>query len=132
MRMCGALGAALLATSLVLAVSNPVEASDESPFLLQDHGTVRVVRGVEPGKNFAAAKLPEEAEESPDAAPAPQAESQPTATQQGPTYTREAALKRARLRGITTHRAGVFELPPIDSGRNRREALKRLRERAGT
>ena len=99
---------------------------------MQDHGTVRVVRGVDPGQNFETAKLPEETEESPDAAPAPQAESPPTATQQDPTFTREGALKRARSRGITTHRAGVFESPPSDKGRTRQEALKRLRERAGT
>ena len=132
MKKCGVLVPALLATAIVLAVSDSVEAADESPFFLQDHGTVRVLRGVDPGKNFETAKLPEETEAVPQAAPAPQTESKPTRAQQAPTDTRERALQRARLRGITVHRAGVLELPPADEGRTRREALERLRERSGT
>ena len=59
MSKCGILIAALIAPVLMVASPNSLEAADESAFLLQDHGEVRVLRGLDPGKNFETARLPE-------------------------------------------------------------------------
>ncbi len=132
MRKCSVLGAALIAPALMVASSNSSEAAGESPFLLQDHGEVRVLRGLDPGKNFETAQLPEEIDLAPASAPEPQLEPRRTRTQVEPrrTFTRTAALRRARERGITVHRAGVRDVPGPEAGRNRREALERARQRA--
>jgi hypothetical protein len=50
MRKCTVLAATLLTAAIMLASSNSLEAADESPYLSQDHGKVRVLRGLEPGK----------------------------------------------------------------------------------
>ncbi len=107
MRKCTVLVATQLAAAIVLASSNSLEAADESPFFLQDHGEVRVLRGLDPGKNFETAGLPEELDLTPAAAPLPQAEPRRTRTQVEPRLTtRERALRRARDRGITVHGPG--------------------------
>jgi hypothetical protein len=133
MRNRCALSATLIAPFLMIASSNSLEAADESKFFLQDHGEVRVLRGLDPGQNFEAATLPEDIDLAPAAAP-PElpVEPRPTRTEVGPKYTRQAALQRARERGITTHRAGVNEKRGPDSGRTRYEAIQRSRERGIT
>ncbi len=133
MRNRRVLSATLIAPFLMIALSNSLEAADESKFFLQDHGEVRVLRGLDPGQNFEAATPPEDIDVAPAAAP-PElpVEPRPTRTQTGPTFTRQAALQRARERGITVHRAGVLEERGPESGRNRREAIARVRERGIT
>ena len=74
MKKCTVLVATLLAAAIMPASSNSSEAADESPYLSPDHETVRVRRGLEPGKNFEPAKLPVEIDVAPAAAPEPQAE----------------------------------------------------------
>ncbi len=107
MRKCTVLVTAQLAAAIVLALSNSPEAADESQFFLQDHGVVRVLRGLDPGKNFEAAKLPVELDLAPAAAPLPQAEPRRTRTQLEPSpFTRTRQIERSRKRGITVHRAG--------------------------
>ena len=71
----------LLAAAIMLASSNALEAADESPYLLSDHGTVRVLRGLEPEKIFETAKLPVEIDVAPAAAPEPQVEPKLTISQ---------------------------------------------------
>ncbi len=106
MRKCGFLIATLIAQALMVASSNS-EAADESKFFLQDHGEVRVLRGLDPGKNFETAKLPVELDLAPAAAPLPQAEPRRTRTQLEPSpFTRTRQIERSRKRGITVHRAG--------------------------
>ncbi len=107
MRKCGFLIAALIAPVLMVASPNSLEAADESAFFLQDHGEVRVLRGLDPGKSFETAKLPEELDLAPAAAPEPQLEPRRTRTQVEPRLTtRERALRRARERGVAGNRAG--------------------------
>ena len=107
MRKCGFLIAALIAPVLMVASPNSLEAADESAFFLQDHGEVRVLRGLDPGKNFEAARLPEELDLAPAAAPLPQAEPRRTRTQVEPSpFTRTRAIERSRKRGITVHGPG--------------------------
>ena len=97
MRNRRALIASLMAPFLMVASSNSLEAAGESQFFLQDHGEVRVLRGVDPGTNFEPATLSEEIDAAPAAAP-PELPVEPrVATQTGPTFTRQAAL-RARSR----------------------------------
>ena len=133
MRKCTVLVATQLAAAIVLASSNSLEAADESPFFLQDHGEVRVLRGLDPGKNFETAGLPEELDLTPAAAPLPQAEPRRTRTQVEPSpFTRTRAIERARKRGITVHRAGVQDVLGPEAGRNRREAIERARKRGIT
>jgi len=127
MRKCGVLSVTLIATVLLLASSNSSEAAEESPFFLQDQGKVRVLRGIDPGKNFDTAKVPEE--EAPAAEPEPQAEAASNEAEEEPKFTRRMALERARARGITVHRAGVRQVRGPESGRTRQEALKRSRAR---
>ncbi len=82
-------------------------AADESKFFLQDHGEVRVLRGLDLDTNFEPATLPEEIDVAPAAAPAAQVEPRRTRTEVGPKFTGETALRRARERGIPVNRAGV-------------------------
>ena len=74
MKKCTVLVATLLAAAIMPASSNSSEAADESPYLSPDHETVRVLRGLEPGKKFEPAKLPVEIDVAPAAAPEPQVE----------------------------------------------------------
>ncbi len=74
------------------ALPGPSFAQQESPFFLQEHGGVRVVRGTSEEANFAAATIAPEDEEVSEAEQ--QASVQPTA----PVVTPQ--------RGIVTHRAG--------------------------
>jgi len=130
MRKCGVLIAALIAPALMVTSPNSLEAADESPFFLQDHGGVRVLRGIDPGKNFETARLPEDLDLAPASAPQPQVEPRRTRTQVEPRLTtRERALRRARERGITVNRAGVREQRAPESGRTRTEAVERSRKR---
>ena len=104
MRKCGVLIAALITPALMVASLNSPEAADESPFFLQDHGEVRVLRGLDPGKNFEAAKLPVDLDLAPAAAPLPQAEPRRTRTQVEPSrFTRIRQIELSRKRGITVH-----------------------------
>ena len=130
MRKCGFLIAALIAPVFMVASPNSLEAADESAFFLQDHGEVRVLRGLDPGKNFEAARLPEELDLAPASAPEPQLEPRRTRTQVEPRLTtRELALRRARERGITVHGPFGSGVRGPESGRTRREAVDRARER---
>ena len=88
-----------------------------------------MIRGLDPGTNFEPATLPEEIDVAPAAAPATEVEPAQPRTEVGPKTTREAALQRARERGITVHQAGVREERGPESGRTRREAIERARER---
>ena len=63
------LAIALVTPILLFAVPNATGAAEESPFLLQDDGTVRVLRGLNPDQNFQAATLPEDLDLAPAAAP---------------------------------------------------------------
>jgi pyruvate/2-oxoglutarate dehydrogenase complex dihydrolipoamide acyltransferase (E2) component len=130
MRNCGVLIATLIVPALMATSPNSLEAADESPFFLQDHGGVRVLRGLDPGKNFETARLPEELDLAPAAAPEPQLEPRRTRTQVEPRLTtRELALRRARERGITVHGPFSSGVRGPESGRTRREAVDRARER---
>ena len=80
MRKYGILIATLIAPFLVVASSSSIEAANESQFFLQDHGEVRVLRGLDPSKNFEPATLPEEIDIAPAAAPATQVEPRQTRT----------------------------------------------------
>ncbi len=130
MRNLRALSATLIAPFLMIASSNSLEAADESKFFLQDHGEVRVLRGLDPGQNFEAATQPEDISLAPAAAP-PElpVEPRPTRTQTGPKFTRQAALQRVRERGITVDRAGTRKQRTSESGQTRRNAIARVRER---
>ncbi len=81
MKKCPVLVSPLLAAAIMLASPNSLEAADESPYLSPDHETVRVLRGLEPGKNFEPAKLPVEIDVAPAAAPEPQVEPKLTISQ---------------------------------------------------
>jgi hypothetical protein len=118
---------------LMVVSSNSPEAADESPFFLQDHGEVRVLRGLDPGKNFEAAKLPVELDLAPAAAPLPQAEPRRTRTQVEPSpFTRTRALERARKRGIPVIRIGARRAPGPEIDSTRRRAIERARRRGIT
>ncbi len=134
MRKCTVLVATQLAAVIVLASSNSPEAADESPFLLQDHGEVRVLRGLDPGKNFETAKLPVELDLAPASAPEPQLESRRTKTQVEPRryFTRERALRRARERGIPVIRIGARRAPGPEVDSTRKRAIERARRRGIT
>ena len=87
----------LLLTSAVSFMTLPGSglAADTSPYLLQEHGEVRVIRGLSREKNFEPAKVsPEEEQVEEVTAVSPQA--QP----------KEASRGTTRGRGIITHRAG--------------------------
>lgn len=96
MKISGILLATLLIPAIVLASSNSLEAAEETPYLLQDHGTVRVLRGLEPEKNFETAHLPAEVDLAPAAAATPQVE---------PRRIGIEPRGRDPRRGITVHRA---------------------------
>ena len=134
MRKCGFLIAALIAPVFMVASPNSLEAADESAFFLQDHGEVRVLRGLDPGKNFETAKLPVELDLAPASAPEPQLEPRRTKTQVEPRryFTRERALRRARERGIPVIPIGARRAPGPEVDSNRRRALERARERGIT
>jgi hypothetical protein len=107
MRLCGVLIATLMALVLVVMPPSSLHAADQSPFLLQDHGGVRVLRSLDPSKDFETAKLTEELDVAPAAGPEPQVEPSGVRPQAGPTLTaRRIALQRARQRGITVHGPG--------------------------
>ena len=131
MKNCAVLVVTLITPVLMFASPKSVAAGDESQFFLQDHGTVRVLRGLDPGKNFEAATVPEEIDVEPAAAPASEAQAAPppTRAQEGPKFTREAALERARERGIRVIPAGVRSQRPAASGETRRQAIERARQR---
>ena len=134
MRKCGFLIAALIAPVLMVASPNSLEAENASAFFLQDHGEVRVLRGLDPGKNFEAARLPEELDLAPASAPEAQLEPRRTKTQVEPRryFTRERALRRARERGIPVIPIGARRAPGPEVDSNRRRALERARERGIT
>lgn len=81
MRNCTVLVAAPFGAAMMLASSYFPAAADEQPYLLQDHGKVRVLRNLEPGKKFETAKLPVEIDVAPAAAPKPQVEPRRTTAQ---------------------------------------------------
>ena len=129
MRKRGVLFAALIAPVLVVASSNSLEAEDAGGFFLQDHGEVRVLRGIESDTNVEPDTLPEEIDVAPAAAPGTQVEPTRPGTEGGPKTTREAAIQRSRERGIPTNRAATRKQRTPESGRTRREAIARSRER---
>jgi len=78
MRKCGVLAATLLAAGMMLAASPAPLAAEESPYLLQGGGGVRVLRGLEPDSSFEPATQPPEATQAPEE-PAPAAVTLPQA-----------------------------------------------------
>lgn len=130
MRTWGILMAAVIAPALMIAAPNALEAADESPFFLQDHGGVRVLRGLDAGKNFEAATVPEEIDVAPASAPEQQAEPTPTRAEAAPRLTtRERALQRSRERGIPVIRAGARRAPGPALDTTRSRAIERSRQR---
>lgn len=130
MRKHHVLMATLIAPFLMLVSPNSLEAADESKFFLQDHGDVRILRGLDPAKSFEPATLPEEIDIAPAAVPPePAVEPRQTETQRRPIFTRQEALRRVRERGITVDRAGVRKQRLPEAGRHRREAIARARAR---
>ena len=81
MRKCAVPAATLLAAGMMLAASHAPGAAEESPYLLQGEGEVRVLRGLETEKSFEPATQPPEVEEAveqaPSAASEPESEAQP-------------------------------------------------------
>ena len=81
MRKCAVPAATLLAAGMMLAASHAPGAAEESPYLLQGEGEVRVLRGLETEKSFEPATQPPEVEEAVEQAPAaasePESEAQP-------------------------------------------------------
>lgn len=73
MRMRAALVAIFFAATGILASSNSSEAADDKPYLLEDKGEVRVLRGLEPDKGFEPTTLPAETDTAPAAETQPQA-----------------------------------------------------------
>jgi hypothetical protein len=134
MRKCTVLVTTQLAAAIVLALSNAPGAADESQFFLQDHGEVRVLRGLDSGKNFETARLPEELDLVPESAPEPQLEPRRTKTQVEPKryFTRERALRRARERGVPVIRIGARRAPGPEIDSTRRRAIERARRRGIT
>ena len=80
----GTVLASMLLTVVAFSASaDSHEAQQEEPYLLQDDGEVRVLRGLETDQGFEAATQPPEAEEAPaEAAPAeaPEPQAEPEAT----------------------------------------------------
>jgi len=113
-------------------------AAGEAPFLMQDHGQVRVLRGLDSGRDFEAAKLPQEIELAPaagapatsstPATPSSAAPPRPGAPQPQAKSTRQRALDRVAEQGIRVTPAGGRSVSPR-SGETRRQALERLRQR---
>ncbi|MDX1575183.1 MAG: hypothetical protein R3285_03250 [Kiloniellales bacterium] len=122
-----------LASILALALPDSPVAHD-SPFLLQDHGTVRVLRGLNPEQNFQTATLPQDVDLAPAAAPPaesapPQIEPPRPSAEPGLT-TRERALRRVGERGIRVIQAGVRYERGANFGQTRRQAVERARQRS--
>ena len=88
MRKCAVTAATLLAAGMMLAAAHAPGAAEESPYLLQGEGEVRVLRGLEPDKSFEPATeapeveeaVEEAVEQAPAAATDPSAEPQPAAS----------------------------------------------------
>ena len=74
MRYGTSLAAGPLAAAMILAMSNKPVMAEEGPYLLQGGGEVRVLRGLEPAKDFESATLPQTVEPSQTAASETQAE----------------------------------------------------------
>jgi hypothetical protein len=130
------LAIALVTPILMFAVPIAAGAAEESPFLLQDDGTVRVLRGLNPDQNFQAATLPEDLDLAPAAAPPaeaapPQIEPPRPSAEPGLT-TRQRALRRAKERGIPVIRTGARRAPGPQVDSSRQRALERVRERGIT
>ena len=124
--------AAPVVSVLLVASVHAAAAAGEAPFLMQDHGQVRVLRGLDPGQDFETAKLPEEIELAPAAgapsAPSSAAPTPPGASQPQAKTTRQRALDRVAEQGIRVTPAGGRSVSPR-SGETRRRALERLRQR---
>lgn len=127
--------AAPVVSVLLAAAHAAPAAAGEAPFLMQDHGQVRVLRGLDPGQDFETAKLPEEIELAPAAgapsapsAPSSAAPTPPGASQPQAKTTRQRALDRVAEQGIRVTPAGGRSVSPR-SGETRRRALERLRQR---
>lgn len=127
--------APVVSVLLAAAHAAPAAAAGEAPFLMQDHGQVRVLRGLDPGQDFETAKLPEEIELAPAAgapsapsAPSSAAPTPPGASQPLAKTTRQRALDRVAEQGIRVTPAGGRSVSPR-SGETRRRALERLRQR---
>ena len=120
---------ALIAPLLIVLSPQSVDADDKSGFFLQDHGEVRVHRGVDAGTNVEPAPSPEEGDVDPSTATATQVEPRPSGPEAGPRTTREAAIQRARERGIPTDEAATRKKRSSKSGQTRREAIARSREK---
>ena len=130
MKKCGVLLAVVVAPALMAASPDALNAQEESPFLLQDHGGVRVIRGLDSGKNFEAATLPQEIEMAPAAVPEAQAEPPTTRPRAEPRLTtRQRALRRVRERGIPVIRAGETRVRPPTTDSTRSRAIERSRQR---
>ena len=119
----------MIALLLTAVLSHSSEAQDESGFLLQEDGEVRVHRGIDAGTNVEPDPLPEESDVGPGTTAAAEAEPSHSEPEAEPKKTREAAIQRARDRGIPTNRAATRKKRSAESGKTRREAVARSRER---
>jgi len=132
MRKRAVLVIALVTPVLMFTSPNASGAAEESSFFLQDQGTVRVLRGLDPDKNFEAAQLPKDLDVAPAAAPATQAEAPPPRVEPERKTTRQLALERVRKRGIPVIRAGARRAPGPEVDSTRRQAIERSRQRGIT
>lgn len=132
MRKCAVIFATLLTPVLIFASPKSSGAAEESSFFLQDQGTIRVLRGLNPDQNFEAATLPKEIDLAPAAAPATQAEPPRPAAEPERKTTRQLALERTRERGIPVIRAGARRAPGPEVDSTRRQAIERSRQRGIT
>ena len=73
--------ATLLAAGMMIAATHAPGVAEESPYLLQGDGEVRVLRGLEPDKSFDPTTQPPEVEAAPAAAAEPEAEPQAASSQ---------------------------------------------------
>ena len=135
MRGSSTLVAVLLAPALAAGVPNlpRAQAQEASSFYLKDHGSVRVLRGLDSDRDFKAATLPQEIDVAPAAAPATQAE--PQAAQSGSEAklgTRQKALQQAQERGVPVIRVGEQRAPGPEVDSTRARAIERAREKGIT
>jgi hypothetical protein len=130
------LAIALVTPVLTFALPHALGAAEESPFLLQDDGKVRVLRGLNPEQNFQAATLPQDLDLAPAAATPARADppqiAPPRPSAEPGLTTRERALRRIRERGIPVNRAGVQRAPGPQADSSRQRALERVRQRGIT